>query len=271
MFVASMFELTQYSFMQNAFMAGTVIAVLAGVIGYFVVLKQLGFTSHALSHIGFAGACGAGLLGLSLMSGQLLLTLIAALLMAFFGDRVQKNDAAIGIILAFSLGLGSLFLYSYDHYAGSASRILFGDLLSVTTQSLHQMEILSLLCILIIALIARPLWFSALLPELALARGLPVRILQYTFFALLAVAITLTSQAVGILMIFTLLIGPPAVAVRCSQSFWSGVLLSILFNLIAIWLALVLSAATNWPLSFWVSAIVLLGYIVASSLQALRP
>ncbi len=262
MFIASMYELTQYDFLRNAFLAGTVIAVLAGVIGYFVVLKQLGFTSHALSHIGFAGACGAGLFGLSLLGGQLLLTLLAALIMAFLGERVRKSDAAIGITLAFSLGLGSLFLYLYDHYAGSANRILFGDLLSISHQSLIWISVLSAVCIGLVCILARPLWFSALVPELAMARGLPVQFLQYVFFALLAVAITLTSQAVGILLIFTLLVGPPAIAVRLSQGFWRGMIFSILFNLLAIWSALIASVLSNWPLSFWVSGIVLLAYIV---------
>lgn len=261
MFVASIFELTQYDFIHNAFMAGTLIAILAGVIGYFVVLKQLAFTSHALSHIGFAGACGAGLLGLSLMGGQLLITLLAACIIVMLGEKVRRNDTVIGVTLSFSLGLGSLFLYLYNNYAGSANRILFGDLLSVSQHDIYQMLFLGAFCLLVMASIARPLWFSALLPELAVARGLPVKRLQIVFFVLLAIAITLTSQAVGILLVFTLLIGPPAIAVKFTQKFWSGILLSVLFNLIVIWFALVASSVSNWPLSFWVSAIVLIAYV----------
>ena len=263
MFTASLYLLTDYDFMCNAFIAGTIVAVLAGVVGYFVVLKRLSFTSHALSHIGFAGACGAGLVGLSFLTGQLLLTVIAAVLMVLLGERAQKNDNSISVVLAFSLGLGSLFLYLYNHYAGSVNRILFGSLISVTPHEMMQMGVLSLLSIIAIACIARPLWFSALLPELASSRGVPVRRLEFIFFILLAIAITLTSQAVGILLVFTLLIGPPSIAVKISQGFWKGMSLSVLFNVLAMWIALIGSAITNWPLSFWISAVVLLAYVIS--------
>ncbi len=260
--IASLYLLTQYDFMRNAFLAGTIVAVLAGVVGYFVVLKRLSFTSHALSHIGFAGACGAGLVGLSLMMGQLALTVMAAILMVALGERTQRNENSIGVILAFSLGLGSLFLYLYNHYAGSINRILFGSLISVSDTDLKQMGVLSALSIVAIFALARPLWVSALLPELSAARGLPIRRLQYGFFILLAIAITLTSQAVGILLVFTLLIGPPAIAIKCSQGFWSGMGLSVLLNLLIMWVGLVVSALTNWPLSFWISGIVLGCYLM---------
>jgi len=256
----NLFELSHYAFIHNAFIAGTFIALLSGVVGYFVMLQKLSFTSHALGHIGFAGACGAGLLGLSLLTGQLCLTGIAAMIMVLFHRRIQKNDAAIGIVLAFSLGLGSLFLYLSNHYAGSMNQILFGDLFSVSAQSVHQIEILSFVCLFVMAVIARPLWFSTLLPELALARGLPVRLLQYIFFAILAVAITLISQAVGILLIFTLLIGPSAIATQYCQNFWSSIGLCVGLNLLVIYIALIASAISDWPLSFWISAIVFVAY-----------
>lgn len=253
-------EFSHYAFVQHAFIAGTFIALLAGVVGYFVLLQNLSFTAHALGHIGFAGACGASLLGLSLLSGQLWLTVIAAIVMVLFEQSLQKNDAAIGIVLAFSLGLGSLFLYITNHYAGSLNQILFGDLFSVTIHNVHQIAWLSVVCLGILGMIARPLWFSSLLPELAVARGLPVRLLRLIFFAVLAVAITLISQVVGILLIFTLLIGPPAVAIQCSQRFWSSVGLCIAFNLIVVYAALFASIYSNWPLSFCISAIVFMGY-----------
>ena len=256
----NLIELSHYEFIHNAFIAGTFIAVLAGVVGYFVVLQRLSFTSHALGHIGFAGAAGASLLGLSWLTGQLCFTLIAAMLMVLFERRLQKNDAAIGIILAFSLGLGSLFLYLTNHYAGSMNQILFGDLFSVSQSSVWQIGCLSFLCLIVLGVMMRPLWFSALLPELAVARGLPVRLLQYIFFAVLAIAMTLISQAVGILLIFTLLVGPPAIAMQCSQRFWPSIFLAIGLNLLVVYTALIVSIATNWPLSFWISALVFIAY-----------
>jgi len=265
----NLIEFSHYDFIQNAFIAGTFIALLAGVVGYFVVLQRLSFTSHALGHIGFAGAAGASLLGLSWLTGQLWFTLIAAMLMVFFEPRLQKNDAAIGIILAFSLGLGSLFLYFTNHYAGNMNQILFGDLFSVGLSGVWQIAGLSVACLIVLGIMMRPLWFSALLPELAGARGLPVRLLQYIFFAVLAIAMTLISQAVGILLIFTLLVGPPAIAMQCSQRFWPSILLSIGLNLMVIYAALIISIATNWPLSFWISALVFVAYGVMQVLRKL--
>lgn len=256
----SLLELSQYTFMQHAFIAGTIIGIVAGIIGYFAVLKQLCFACHALGHIGFAGACGAVFLGLSLLNGQLLLTFIAAMVMVFLGDRIQKNDIVIAIILAFSLGLGSLFLYLNNHYAGSATRILFGDLFVISMHDLSQIVWLGIVCIAAIAIVARPLWFSSLLPELAVARGLRVNLADYIFFGALAIVVTLVSKAVGILLIFTLLIGPSSIALKFRQGFWSGIGLSILFNLIFIYSGLILASITNWPLSFWISAIVLFAF-----------
>lgn len=256
----NLIEFSHYTFIQHAFIAGSFIALLAGVVGYFVLLQNLSFTAHALGHIGFAGACGASLVGLSLLSGQLWLTGIAAIVMVLFEQSLQKNDAAIGIVLAFSLGLGSLFLYITNHYAGSLNQILFGDLFSVTTHNVHQIAWLSMVCLGVLSIIARPLWFSALLPGLAVARGLPVRLLRLIFFAVLAVAITLISQVVGILLVFTLLIGPPAIAIQCSQRFWPSIFLCIVFNLIVVYGALCASVYSDWPLSFCISAIVFVGY-----------
>ncbi len=266
----NLFELSQYAFMQHAFIAGTVIGIVSGIVGYFVVLKQLSFTCHALSHIGFAGACGAAFLGFSLLNGQLLLTFIAAMLMVLFGDRIRKNDTVIAVILAFSLGLGSLFLYLNNHYAGGATRILFGDLFIISMDDLSQIVWLSIACVVAIAIVARPLWFVSLLPELAVAKGIRVNLVNYVFFGILAFVVTLVSKAVGILLIFTLLTGPASIALKFKQEFWSGIGLSILFNLIVIYTGLILASITNWPLSFWISAIVLFAFTLTFKNLILR-
>lgn len=248
--------------MQHAFMAGTLIAILAGAVGYFIVLRNLAFASHALSHIGFAGATGAVLLGLSTLTGQLIITLLAAVGMGLAGNRINRADMVIGIILAFSLGLGALFLHVFNSYAGQANVILFGSLLGVSSQALKMMAVLVVVCLLFLGVISRPLLFASLEPELAEAKGVSLTGLSIAILVIMAVAVTLASQVVGILLVFTLLIGPAAVAVQWTQKFWSGLLLSILISMVVVWLGLLLAYFADWPVSFWISSIILILYLV---------
>lgn len=258
--ITDMLNLLRYDFMWHALIAGTLIAVLAGVVGFFVVLRQQSFAAHALSHIGFAGACAGILLHLNPVWGQLLLTAIAALLMAIMPDKMERKDTIIGLVLAFALGLGSLFLFLANSFAGSATHILFGDLLSVSTASLWLMLVLTLLCLLIMAALAKVLWLNSLLPDIAAARGLPLKIVNSLFFIVLSIAITLTAQAVGILLIFTLLIGPPAMSLQLTGCFWRGLGLSVVFNLVFVWVAIVVAGISDWPLSFCLSSLVFVSY-----------
>ena len=259
---APILSIFDYNFMQHAFMAGTLIAILAGAVGYFIVLRNLAFASHALSHIGFAGATGAVLLGLSTLTGQLIITLLAAVGMGLAGNRINRADMVIGIILAFSLGLGALFLHVFNSYAGQANVILFGSLLGVSSQALKMMAVLVVVCLLFLGVISRPLLFASLEPELAEAKGVSLTGLSIAILVIMAVAVTLASQVVGILLVFTLLIGPAAVAVQWTQKFWSGLLLSILISMVVVWLGLLLAYFADWPVSFWISSIILILYLV---------
>src|SRR5579883_5967 len=161
-FLMSLFD---YEFMRHAFAAGTVAAILAGVVGYFVIIRNLSFAAHALGHISFAGASGALLVGLSPITGQLLLTLIAALGIGALGNKISKNDMVIGVILSFCLGLGTLFLHFYGGYAGQAMIILFGNLLGVTHHDLQLMVGLTIVSLLAMSIIAKKLLFASLEPE----------------------------------------------------------------------------------------------------------
>src|SRR3990167_4767044 len=150
--------------MQHAFLAAILIALLSGVVGYFVVLRNLSFASHALGHISFAGATGALLLGFSPMTGQLVLTLLSTLLVGVLGDRLLKNDMTMGVVLAFALGLWALFLSLSPGYAGQATSILFGNLLGVSTKMLWMMLVLTAICLVMLSVLSRPLLFSSLEP-----------------------------------------------------------------------------------------------------------
>ncbi|MFU8797883.1 MAG: metal ABC transporter permease, partial [Gammaproteobacteria bacterium] len=238
-------EIFAYEFMQNAFIAGTLAAILAGAVGYFVALRNLAFAGHALTHVGFAGAAGAGLISLTPMMGQLMITVLAAIGMGFYGDRVARDNQSIGIILAFALGLGSLFLYFYGSYAGQVTAILFGDLLGVSCSALQMMGLLTVLSLLALSVMSRPLLFSSLEPELAAAKGVNMTGLSIAFLSLMAITVTLASQVVGVLLVFTLLMGPATIAIRWTSQFWSGITVSILLAVLIVWLSIFLSYWTD--------------------------
>lgn len=260
-------ELYAYDFMRHAFMAGTLAAIVSAVIGYFVVLRSQNFAAHALSHIAFAGAAGAGLLGLSPATGQLLLTLLAAAGMGSLGERASKSDIAIGMTLAFSLGLGVLFLYFYTNYAGQAMAILFGDLFGVSQELIHSMLLYSIVSLVGLAVIGKRLLFTSLEPELAEAKGISLHLISILFLMLVAVAVTEASQVVGILLVFTLLIGPAASALLLAKTFWGGLTLSVLIGIAIVWAGIILSYLTNWPVAFWISALSFGSYVGARILK----
>lgn len=256
-------EILAYDFMRNAFIAGTIAAILAGIVGYFVVIRRLAFAGHALGHIGFAGATGAIFIGMTPIVGQLGLTVLAACGMGLLGERINKSDIAIGVMLAFSLGLGTLFLHFYTAYAGQATAILFGDLLGVSTQAIKLITALTVLSLIALSIIARPLLFTSLEPELAEAKGISLPLIAVFNLIIIAVAVTIASQVVGVLLVFTLLIGPAAIAQQWTRHFWSGLTLSTVIAIMTVWLGIVLAWFTDWPISFWISAIIFVGYILS--------
>lgn len=260
--ISSLLSLWDYEFMRHAFLAGTIAAIISGMVGYFVIIRQLSFAAHALGHIGFAGASGALLVGLTPISGQLILTVLAAFGMGALGERVSKSDMVIGVILSFCLGLGTLFLHIYNGYAGQASIILFGNLLGVSTSDIQLMLWLMLVCFAAIVIISRRLLFSSLEPELALAKGISLSMMSIAFLMIVAIAVTLASQVVGVILVFTLVIGPPAIAVQLTHHFWTGISFSILLSILIVWVSIIISYFTDYPISFLISAIVFLMYIL---------
>jgi len=261
--ITPIINMLEYDFMQNAFAAGTIAAILASIVGYFVVIRGLAFAGHALSHISFAGATGAGLIGLTPISGQLILTVLAGGTMGSLGERVGKSDIAIGVILAFSLGLGVLFLHFYQGYAGQAMTILFGDLLGVSNQLIVSMLISAIISLTVLGFIARPLLFSSLEPELAEAKGVSLRLISTLFLIIVAVAVTQASQIVGVLLVFTLLIGPAAAALNWTRTVMHGIILTTILAIITVWLGIILSYITNWPTTFWISGLSLITYLLS--------
>src|SRR5882724_4225904 len=214
-----------YDFMVNAFAASGIVALLAGVVGYFLVMRGQTFAGHALSHVGFAGATGAGLLGIPPLWGLVSFTLAAGMGMGALGERLAGRDVAIGIVLALSLGLGVLFLHFYTSYAAQATALLFGNVLGVDADTLWSLLALALVSLAGLAVIARPLLFASLQPELAEAKGVPIRGLGLVFLAIVALTVAQSAQIVGVLLVFALMVGPAAAAGRLTRRFATGILL----------------------------------------------
>jgi zinc/manganese transport system permease protein len=253
----------QYEFMTNAFAAAGIVAVVSGVVGYFLVLRAQTFAGHALSHIGFAGATGAVLIGLSPLSGLIGFTLIAGVVMGLLSDRISNRDVAIGVVLALALGFGLLFLHYYTAFASQATALLFGNVLAVDRAMIGTLAVLGIVTLAGLAIIMRPLVFASLQPELAEAKGVPLRFVSTAFLAVVAVAVSECAQIVGVLLVFTLMVGPPAAAQRLTAGLWSGLALSALIALTAAWLGLTLAFYTDWPVSFCIAILSALAYFAA--------
>ena len=211
-----------YEFMRNAFAAAGIVAVVAGMVGYFLVLRGQTFAGHALSHVGFAGATGAVLIGLSPLWGLVGFTLAAGIGMGLLGERISNRDVAIGIVLSLSLGLGLLFLHFYTAFATQATALLFGNVLAVDRDTIGTLAVLGVVTLAALAVITRPLLFASLQPELAEAKGVSLRFVSTAFLAIVALAVAECAQIVGVLLVFALMVGPPAAAQRLTTGLWSG-------------------------------------------------
>src|SRR3989440_4305895 len=218
-------ELFRYNFMQHAFEAGTVVALTAGVIGYFVVLRGLSFAAHGLSHIGFAGATVAVLPCIPPIVGLLAFPMSAGAVMGALGQRLRGRDVTIGLVMAWSLGLGLLFTALYKGSASRAIGILFGQVFGITGQEVAVTSAAGVLTLLALVIAYRPLLFATLDEEVAEAKGVPVRGLSIAFMVILAVAVSEAVQGVGGLPVFCLIVAPAAIAERFSNPPRRGLLL----------------------------------------------
>ena len=253
-----------YDFMRHAFAAATIVAVVAGAVGYFLVLRSQTFAGHALAHVGFTGATGAVLIGVSPLWGLVLVTLAAGLGMGFMGERLAQRDVAIGLVLALALGLGLLFLHFFTAYATQATALLFGNVLAVDVQTVWTLLALGAISLVLLAIISRPLLFASLQPELAEAKGVSLRLYSVLFLAIVALTTAECAQIVGVLLVFALMVGPAAAALQLTRAVVAGVLLSALLAVVEAWLGLTLAFYTDWPTSFWITALSVAIYLLAN-------
>src|SRR5262249_6878278 len=207
-----MMALLHYEFVQNALLSGAVIAVVAGFVGPFVVTRNMSFAVHGIAEVGFTGAAGGVLLGIDPVIGLLVGAVLAALGIGTLGVRLRDRDVAIGSILAFGLGLGVLFLTLYTRYATEAFTILFGTITGVSRGEVILLTLLGVLTLAALAAISRPLLFASVDPDVAEARGVPLRALSIGFLLIMAVAVAEGIPVVGVLLVLTLLVTPAAAA-----------------------------------------------------------
>jgi len=245
----------EYEFMINAFAASGVVALVAGVVGFFLVMREQTFAGHALSHVGFTGATGAVLIGLSPLYGLIGFTLAAGVGMGMLGEKLAGRDVAIGVVLSLSLGFGLLFLHFYTAYATQATALLFGNVLGVDRATLKILVALGTLCLAGLAFIVRPLVFVTLQPELAEAKGISLRVVSVAFLAIVALATAACAQIVGVLLVFTLMVGPAAAAQNLSNRLGTGIAIAAGLAVAQAWGGLTLAFYTNWPTSFWITAL----------------
>jgi zinc/manganese transport system permease protein len=259
-------DIFQYGFMQNAFIAGTMVAIMAGVIGYFVVLRRMAFATEALSHGGFAGATGAVVIGQDPFLGLLAFTSVSGAAIGVLGDRLRNRDVAIGATLAFSLALGSLFLTVSTKLAGEAVNILFGNILAISPIDVRFVALFASVALVTVGVVFRPLLFASVDAEVAEARGVPVRGLAVVFAILLGLTVATSVQVVGVLLIFALLILPAASAQHLTARPARAIGLSVVFAVLSVWVGLLVGFYLPYPPSFFITTFAFLTFIVVRTL-----
>ena len=256
-------ELLGQHFVHTALMAGAVVAVVSGAIGTFVVTRGASFAVHAVSELGFTGAAGALVLGIDPVAGMLAGSLLVGGVLGLLSLRGRERDSAIGAVLAFGLGVGVLFLNLYQGYATEATNLLFGSIVGVSDRQLAVLAVVAAIVLAGIAAAYRPLLFSSIDPEVAEARGVPLRALSVLTFLLLALTTAEAIQVVGVLLVLTLVITPAAAAQRLTANPATAILLSIVIALVATEGGILLSLQQPWPTSFFISAISFAFYVAA--------
>jgi zinc/manganese transport system permease protein len=266
--VADVRQLLEFGFMVNAYRAGTIVAVVAGALGWFMVLRRQAFAGHTLAIVSFPGAAAAILVGVSAVAGYFAAAIGAALVIAAvprsIGGRPRSSESAIiGTVQAFALACGALFVSLYGGFLNGVTALLFGSFLGISSGQVLVLLIVAALSLAVLGSIARPLFFATVDPDVAAAQGVPVRFLGALFLVLLACAAAEVSQITGALLVFALLVMPAATAqqltARPMLSFW----LTLLLGLLTAWLGLAAAYYSVYPVGFFITTFGFAGYVLA--------
>ncbi len=255
-------EVVTSNFMRTAFLGGILVAVASGIIGYFVIIRGSMFASHALAHIGFPGATGAALVGVSVSVGLVTFTVLGAVAIGLLGKRSQDREVATGTVLAFATALGVLFASLARENTSTVTNILFGSLLAITTEQLIMFTVGLVILVVVLAVIYRPLLFASIDPDVAEARGIPIKALGLVFMVLIALVVSMAVTVVGVLLIFALLVTPAAAALRITARPSAALLISCVIGAVSVVAGLLLAALFNLPPSFFIVAVVFAIWLV---------
>ncbi len=256
-------------FMMNAWTTATIVAVVAGVVGYFVVLRGAAFPAHAIPKGAFAGAAGASLLGINTLIGLGVFSLLGALGIGSLGRR-GRHHVVTALALVMMLALGAAFLSRTTEYEPEIYSLLFGEVLGVNSSEILPVALVGLVCITAVAVIYRPLMLSSIVPEVAEARGVRSYRIEICFLVVVALATTVTVPVVGALLIFSLMIGPPAAARSLTSRPVLAMIGSVVIALVTVWVAIAASYLYNWPVGFFVGALGALSYGIGRGWAAWR-
>lgn len=249
-------------FMRNAFIAGTLVAIGAGLIGYFVLLRDLPFATHAIAHIGFPGATLTALIGWPTTAGLLIGCLGGAGAISALGRQLRDREVVIGSVLAFASGLGLLFASLGSGQAGMITSILFGNVLAISDGQIVTCGAIVVVVIATVAIFGRQLLFASVDPDVAAARGLPVRTLSALFLIVMSLVIAAAVTVVGVLLIFALLVTPAATAVKLTARPVRAIGVGCAIAVASVWIGLVVSAFEPWPPSFTITTVACLLWLI---------
>ncbi|MDP9101874.1 MAG: metal ABC transporter permease [Actinomycetota bacterium] len=271
-------QLLAFPFMVNAYRAGTVVAILSGVAGWFMVLRRQSFAGHTLALVGFPGAAGAALVGVGAAYGFFAFAIAAALVIASVpgasSTRFSEESAVTGTVQALALGAGFLFVSLYASrdggFLGNVNALLFGSFLGITDAQVTLLAVVAAVAVGILAAVGRPLLFASVDPDVAAARGVPVRGLAVLFLVVLGVAAAEVSQVTGSLLVFTLLVVPAAAAQALTARPVMSLLLTVLIGVGVTWLALFAGYFSSYPLGFLLTTLAFAVFLLAAGLARVR-
>jgi zinc/manganese transport system permease protein len=271
--LADIQDMWSLTFMVNAFRAGTIVAVLAAVIGWFMVLRRQSFAGHTLAVVGFPGAAAAVWLGLGVATGYFAFCVAAALVIAALpsGARRGYNEesAVVGTIQSYALASGLLFIALYKGFLNGTNALLFGSFLGITSQQVALLAAVATVVLAVLTVIGRPLLFASVDADVAAAHGVPTRALDVAFLVLLGAAAAEVSQITGALLVFALLVLPPATAQLITTRPLRSMLLSVLLALVTVWGALFVGYYSPYPIGFWLTSIAFAGYVTTAAATTL--
>jgi zinc/manganese transport system permease protein len=251
-------------------LAAAVLGIVGGLIGVFVMQRDMAFAVHGISELSFAGAAGALLLGVNVVAGSLVGSLIAALIIGLLGARARDRNSIIGVLMPFGLGLGILFLALYPGRSGNKFGLLTGQIVSVNFEQLGLLIGISGVVLAVLIVVWRPLSFDSLDPEVAAARGVPTRALSLIFMILLGLTVAVSVQVIGALLVLALLVTPAAAALRLSASPIMVPILSMVFGLVSAVGGILLALGGSLPISPFITTISFAIYLVARVVEAAR-